>query len=55
MTTHIADDHAAIKARMEEIAQERQAPHEYTPEPKEAGADMLTLDWAIYAPVNVNG
>ena len=64
MTTRIADDHTAIKARMEELAIERaQAPAEHAmqaavenylggDEPAKEPAN-LTLDWSIYAPVNL--
>jgi hypothetical protein len=61
----IADEHAYIKARMEQIKAERLHPSEVDQdavdeylagdEPaKEPANPYLTMDWSIYAPVNVN-
>lgn len=51
MTLSSVDDHAAIKARMEQLAQERANPPEAdVPDPKPVESAMY-LGWDIYAPV----
>lgn len=59
----IADDHSYIKARMEQIKADRLHPSEVDQdaidqylggEAKEPEPQYLTMDWSIYAPVNIN-
>lgn len=64
MNTLIADDHASIKARLEEIQAQRNAPIDDTQakvesylngdNPNAPVSEIPYLGWDIYAPVNLS-